>query len=103
MFDTWRDASRRFLAGFLFLEARSRKRPRASFAGGTSMRVTMHSLEGRTLFSAGLSAQYFDNADLTSLRLTRTDAQINFDWASASPSANIGADTFSTRWTGYVQ
>lgn len=67
------------------------------------MRTIMQQLEQRTLFSAGLSAQYFDNADLTNQKLTRTDAQINFDWGSGSPGSNIGSDTFSARWTGYIQ
>lgn len=64
---------------------------------------TFEPLEGRVLFSAGLSAQYFDNANLTKQKLTRIDPQINFDWGTGSPSPSISADTFSARWTGYVQ
>jgi PA14 domain/Pectate lyase superfamily protein len=51
----------------------------------------------------GLTAQYFDNADLTNLKVTRTDATVNFDWASGTPDPLIGSDTFSTRWTGQVE
>jgi len=50
----------------------------------------------------GLQGQYFDNQDLTSLKLTRTDATVNFDWGTGSPDSSIGADTFSVRWTGQV-
>lgn len=51
----------------------------------------------------GLTGQYYDNMDFTTLKLTRTDATINFDWGSGSPNSAIGADTFSVRWTGQVQ
>lgn len=51
----------------------------------------------------GLSAEYYDNADLTNLVLTRTDSQVNFDWGNNSPDPAIGPDSFSVRWTGYVE
>ena len=51
----------------------------------------------------GLQGQYFDNQDLTSPKLTRTDATINFEWGEGSPDASVAADTFSVRWTGQVQ
>lgn len=51
----------------------------------------------------GLTGQYYDNIDFTNLAVTRTDATVNFDWASGSPDPLIGADTFSVRWTGKVQ
>ncbi|MCE9611135.1 MAG: DUF6288 domain-containing protein [Chthoniobacter sp.] len=50
----------------------------------------------------GLKGEYFDNADFTNLKLTRTDAQVNFDWGTGSPNALIGADTFSVRWSGVL-
>ena len=50
----------------------------------------------------GIVGAYFDNADFTSPVLTRTDPQINFDWGTGSPAPSIGADTFSTRWSGYL-
>jgi hypothetical protein len=51
----------------------------------------------------GLKGDYFDNADLTSLKLTRTDATVNFNWGNGSPDASIGTDSFSVRWTGTIQ
>lgn len=50
----------------------------------------------------GLKGEYFDNADFTNLKLTRTDAQVNFDWGTGSPDVSIGADTFSVRWSGQL-
>lgn len=52
----------------------------------------------------GLTGEYFDNADLTNLKLTRIDPTVNFNWLLLSPSAlQIGIDTFSVRWTGRVE
>lgn len=51
----------------------------------------------------GLKGEYFDNLDLTNLKLTRTDGTINFDWGTGSPHASIGSDTFSVRWTGQIE
>jgi len=51
----------------------------------------------------GLTGAYYDNADFTGLVFTRTDPTINFDWGNSSPDPAIGADTFSVRWTGYIQ
>jgi hypothetical protein len=51
----------------------------------------------------GLTGQYYDNIDLTGLKVTRTDPTVNFDWGSGSPDPSIGPDTFSVRWTGQVQ
>lgn len=51
----------------------------------------------------GLRGEYFDNANLTNLKLTRTDNTINFNWGTGSPSTAIAPNTFSVRWTGQVQ
>jgi GH43 family beta-xylosidase len=58
-------------------------------------------LERRALL-AGLSAQYFDSVDFTDLKLTRTDATVDFNWAGG-PDASMGSDFFSVRWRGQVQ
>lgn len=41
---------------------------------------------------------------LESLKGTRTDAQVNFNWGSAAPTqvAGMPADNYSIRWTGFV-
>ena len=50
----------------------------------------------------GLVGEYFDSADLTAPRLSRVDSIVDFPWGAGAPAANIGADTFSVRWTGFV-
>lgn len=52
--------------------------------------------------ASGLSASYFDNIDFTNLKLSRTDATLNFNWGNGSPNAALGADDFSVRWTGKI-
>jgi hypothetical protein len=37
----------------------------------------------------GLAAEYFDNADFTGTRVTRTDASVNFNWGNGSPATGI--------------
>jgi len=51
----------------------------------------------------GLKGEYFDNSDLTNLKVTRTDATVNFNWQNGSPDTSIASDTFSARWTGQVE
>lgn len=51
----------------------------------------------------GLKGEYFDNIDFTNSKFTRTDATVNFNWASGSPDSRIANDTFSVRWVGQVQ
>ncbi|MCL6597644.1 MAG: IPT/TIG domain-containing protein, partial [Alicyclobacillus macrosporangiidus] len=51
----------------------------------------------------GWLGQYFYGEDLTNLRLTRVDPQINFDWGYNGYLSPLGAgNPFSVRWTGYV-
>ena len=52
----------------------------------------------------GLTAVYFNNADVTGTSLVRTDPTIDFDFApGGSPDPFIAADTFSARWLGFVE
>jgi hypothetical protein len=53
--------------------------------------------------SSGLKGEYFDTATFDTLKLTRLDTTVNFDWGQGSPSRRIAADTFSVRWTGRIQ
>jgi hypothetical protein len=50
----------------------------------------------------GLNGEYYDNEDLTNLKLTRNDPLIDFDWGQP-PDPSIEATTYSVRWTGQVQ
>ncbi len=51
----------------------------------------------------GLYGEYFNTVDFNQRKLTRTDATVNFDWGTGSPDAAIQSDSFSIRWTGWVQ
>lgn len=51
----------------------------------------------------GLYAEYFEGIGFTARKLTRTDATVNFQWGSGSPDAALTSDTFSGRWSGWVQ
>ncbi len=52
---------------------------------------------------SGLQGQYFDNLNFTDLKVTRSDATVDFDWGGGTPDAAIGVDTFSVRWQGKVE
>ena len=49
----------------------------------------------------GLKGEYFNSREMKGEpALVRTDAQVNFDWGSISPAAQVNEDNFSIRWTG---
>ena len=53
----------------------------------------------------GLTGQYYDTAAFGTLKTTRTDATINFNFGTAIPSgtAITNADTFSIAWSGQIE
>ncbi len=51
----------------------------------------------------GLTGNYFNGMNFETLKYSRTDANINFDWGTGTPNASVNADQFSVRWTGQVQ
>jgi glucose/arabinose dehydrogenase len=51
----------------------------------------------------GLAATYFNNINFTGTTVTRIDPTIDFTWGAGSPDPAIAPDTFSARWTGFVQ
>jgi hypothetical protein len=57
----------------------------------------------QALGNNGLVGAYFNNSDFTAPVLTRTDNVINSNWGSGAPASSMGADTFSVRWTGFVE
>ncbi len=70
-------------------------------SSGATLTVTPVAVIGT---GTGLSAVYFDNQDLTGAAVLRTDATIDFAWAStASPVAGIAPGSYSVRWSGQVQ
>jgi hypothetical protein len=86
--------------GQLFMKSRAGAILKAGgvpLAGGPPPTCTPVSGNG-----SGLSADYFNGISLNSKLLTRTDASVDFNWASSSPGAGVPADNFSVRWTGQV-
>jgi hypothetical protein len=63
-----------------------------------------------TATTCGLKGDYYQTMtgdtthDFTkaSLKLTRTDANVNFDWGTGAPAAALPTDGFQVRWTGKV-
>jgi hypothetical protein len=51
----------------------------------------------------GLQATYYNNSNFTGSTVSRIDPRINFQWGASSPDYNIDNDTFSARWTGFVE
>src|SRR5258708_18151897 len=75
----------------------------SSAGSATSALANLTVTSGMAGSGSGLTGQYYDNIDFTNLKVTRTDATVNFYWGSGSPDPSIGPDTFSVRWTGQVQ
>src|SRR5688572_14407670 len=78
----------------------------SSWSDGGAATHTVNTPSANTTYTAtfvpsvgGLTGQYFDSLDFTALRVTRTDATVNFDFGSGSPDPSIAADTFAIRWT----
>lgn len=51
----------------------------------------------------GLSGQYYNAINFTNEALLRLDTVIQFDWGTGSPDLSIRSDSFSVRWTGFIQ
>lgn len=52
----------------------------------------------------GLVARFYNNTTLSGTpALTRVDATVDFDWASAAPGTGVNADGFSVRWSGTLK
>jgi beta-glucosidase len=51
----------------------------------------------------GLKGEYFQGTELQGAPVvTRTDADVNFDFNDASPAPGLGRENFSVRWTGFL-
>jgi hypothetical protein len=51
----------------------------------------------------GLKAEFFEGINLDKLVATRQEPSINFDWEHAAPIAELPADGFSLRMTGWLK
>jgi hypothetical protein len=50
----------------------------------------------------GLRGEYFDDRELTELKVVRKDPAVDFSWVLESPDPRIDWDDFSVRWTGRI-
>ena len=53
--------------------------------------------------ATGLLGDYYNNMDFTAFVFSRTDPTINFDWGTGAPDPRVDPETFTARWTGFVQ
>lgn len=51
----------------------------------------------------GLTAEYFNGTNLSSLAFVRTDTNVDFNWGTGSPGGGLPGNNFSVRWTGKIQ
>jgi len=51
----------------------------------------------------GLKGEYFADSKFDSLRVTRVDAAVDFNWGMGSPAASVPADGYSVSWTGQIE
>src|SRR5690606_5916288 len=51
----------------------------------------------------GLQGEYFNKKDFTRLALTRVDPMVDFDWGKEAPAPEVQKNSFSVRWTGWVE
>ncbi len=56
-----------------------------------------------TLAAPGLTGEYYDTESFSTLKFTRVDPRIDFDFDNGSPTNAIAPDTFSIRWSGQLE
>ncbi len=79
-------------------------RTRSDVAGQLTLAEWINSLAGyEQQGPSGLQGRYFNDHNFASLRTTRTDANVDFDWGTASPAPNTNADGFAVIWDGKIQ
>ncbi|MGH9836366.1 MAG: PA14 domain-containing protein [Blastocatellia bacterium] len=74
----------------------------AAIATTISISDSIHRSASAGGLAAGLRGEYFDNEDFSNLKLTRTDAAVDFNLSFGTPDPLINSDTFSIRWTGQI-
>lgn len=56
----------------------------------------------RTNKADGLTASMYNDMYFSNLKVTRVDAQVNFNWGANPPDAAVNADKFSIAWEGGI-
>jgi hypothetical protein len=52
---------------------------------------------------AGLTGDYYDGANFQTLRFSRTDPAIDFNWGTAGPGNGLNGASFSVKWSGKLE
>jgi len=68
--------------------------------GGMWILVKTKSREGT---GDGLKGEYYNGKTFNTLRLTRIDPQVFFNWGVSSPNPLLTVDNFSVRWSGFIE
>lgn len=66
-------------------------------------RIDVVSTRTNTGTGTGLLGSYFDNNDFTSLKATRVDPQIDFNWGVSPPLPDVTDTSYSVRWLGQIE
>lgn len=51
----------------------------------------------------GLMGSYYTGTSFGTLKTTRVDPQVYFNWGESIPITGLSSDNFSVRWTGYIE
>jgi len=77
---------------------------RVTYAQGAPFTAEVGVPVPRTAFPGGLTATFYNSADFSgAAAATRTDKEVDFNWASVDPAPGVNRNTFSVRWTGRIQ
>jgi len=68
----------------------------------TQARASFRAQSITTQSGNGLRGDYFSGQSFNTLKQSRTDAQVNFNWKTGAPLTTLGVDNFSVRWTGQI-
>ena len=51
----------------------------------------------------GLAVEMYAGRDFQTLKATRTDLWVDWDWGEGTPAPSVPRDDFSVRWTGWLK
>ena len=51
----------------------------------------------------GLNAEYYTGMNFATLKHVETDTTINFNWGTNAPNGYVGPNSYSVRWSGFIQ
>ena len=73
-----------------------------ALTGSANITIDDLALESENLTGVGLTAEYYSGSAFNTLRGTRIDSTVNYNWATGLAPLGVG-DSFSIRWTGFIK